>query len=239
MNHSSGITAFALAFVLSAFLIPIETSGNKQSAIDQVKEKYLGQLDQWASQGGDVDIVQSAVVQPCGRLVMLMATKQQLKGYLTNERETFDFRVDTCVKMAVNKVHGQPEFSNAEIVDALCFTGPDPLFDLLCSHFEITEINTKQLDSLIEIQSNLSSLWVRPLHVLYFSIPQWLYQHAHRNFQLLTVGSFIEFFILSGPLINLFLILLLASGYCGFLFLITIGPFLFAINFVKKKVRGL
>jgi hypothetical protein len=60
------------------------------------------------------------VVQTCGKLMMATATAQQRVTFLTTDRGEFDFRVDVCTKMTVNRLHAQPEFQKPELVRAIC-----------------------------------------------------------------------------------------------------------------------
>ncbi len=88
-------------------------------------------LDQWTNAGGQVKKVQQDLVVNCGKLVMLKASAGERKAFMASDREEFDFRVDVCVKMTVNRVHPQPEFGKPEIVKSIC-DGGNETFKTLC-----------------------------------------------------------------------------------------------------------
>ncbi len=54
---------------------------------------------------------------------------------MTIYRDEFDFRVDVCTKMTVNRVYKQPEFENPEMVNTICadINPYHELFLRLCS----------------------------------------------------------------------------------------------------------
>ena len=77
-------------------------------------------------------MLEKEVVEPCGKLVMVTASAIENATFLTTNREEFDFRVDVCVKMAVNRIYPQPEFESPEIVGMICDDHSVPLFEGLC-----------------------------------------------------------------------------------------------------------
>jgi hypothetical protein len=77
---------------------------------DKLFDLYMHRLDAWVSNGGNFKTIQSEVVENCGELIQLS----------TFYRDEFDFRVDVCAKMTVNRVYKQPEFEKPEIVDTIC-----------------------------------------------------------------------------------------------------------------------
>lgn len=125
-----GLVVLGLGEVLAALVLPAPIL-SALTAAQSPEEKYFAGLDHWVRDGGNVKTVQQAVVEPCGELVTLNATKTEAVGFLTTNREEFDFRVDVCVKMTVNRVHKQPEFEKPEIVGMICGSG-NVLFEKLC-----------------------------------------------------------------------------------------------------------
>ena len=68
---------------------------------------------------------------------MVTATKSEVAGFLTTEREEFDWRVDVCAKATVNRVHPQPEFEDPKIVSTICDNSVE-LFKKVCKHSGLT-----------------------------------------------------------------------------------------------------
>lgn len=81
---------------------------------------------------GPINNVQSDVVASCGKLVLTQATPIELARLLTIDRSDFDFRVDVCTKMTVNRVYKQSIFENVNLVAKTC-DGKDELFPRLCA----------------------------------------------------------------------------------------------------------
>jgi len=107
-----------------------------------LEEKYFAELDAWVARGPmfragekeDAVAIKARVqplVQTCGKLMMATATPQQRAAFLTTERHEWDFRVDVCTKMTVNRLHEQPEFQKPELVQAIC-NSTIPVFGRLC-----------------------------------------------------------------------------------------------------------
>ena len=92
---------------------------------------YLSRLDSWVNKGGDAATVQRDVVENCGKLVMVTASPLEAFGFLTTDRATWDFHVDACVKLTVNRKWKQPEFEKPETVALIC-DGDVAIFRTLC-----------------------------------------------------------------------------------------------------------
>lgn len=99
---------------------------------DKLEDEYFRRLDDWVRRGGPVQEIQSTVVETCGKLVMLNASTAEKVKLMTTEREEFDFRVDVCTKMTVNRIHPQPEFENPKIVSSICDESNVLLYKKLC-----------------------------------------------------------------------------------------------------------
>lgn len=104
----------------------------------QLEEQYLSNLDRWVSDGERLSepqllaSINRDLGPNCGKLVMLVASNSERSSFLTAKgREEYDFRVDVCIKMTVNRVHPQPEFAKAEIVQEICTSRTKP-FAVLC-----------------------------------------------------------------------------------------------------------
>lgn len=85
-----------------------------------LEDIYWAKLDAWVNGGGNLQTIQANVVETCGKLTVATATKSEVTGFLTTEREEFDWRVDVCTKSTVHRVYPQPEFDNPEIVSMIC-----------------------------------------------------------------------------------------------------------------------
>jgi hypothetical protein len=65
------------------------------------------------------------------QLIMVTATAQQRVTFQTTERGEFDFRLDVCSKMTINRLHEQPQFQKPELVQQIC-NSTIPVFRELC-----------------------------------------------------------------------------------------------------------
>ena len=71
------------------------------------------------------------------RLIFVSAAPDEAKQFAQNkEREEWDFRVDVCTKMTVNRVHRQPEFENPKIVRMICTEGIQ-IFREMCRRYKL------------------------------------------------------------------------------------------------------
>lgn len=118
---------FVVVLIMSATDIKAETPVK-----NKLEENYFSTLDDWVKRGGRVDEVQNVVVKTCGKLVMLEASVSEKMALTTTKRDEFDFRVDVCTKMTVNRVHPQPEFERKEIVKQICDDTKVTLFKKMC-----------------------------------------------------------------------------------------------------------
>jgi hypothetical protein len=117
------VGAIVLVGVVSVVLAVFRTS---------LYDHYLAGLDTWVQKGGDVGTLQADVVETCGKLVMSQSGVFQNFKFLTYARDDFDFYVDVCTKMTVNRVHKQPEFEKPQIVASLCGPSSEVFFRKLC-----------------------------------------------------------------------------------------------------------
>lgn len=63
---------------------------------------------------------------------MLTASGAEKVTLATTRREDFDFRVDVCTKITVNRVHPQPELEKKETAVIICDQSKVVLFKKLC-----------------------------------------------------------------------------------------------------------
>jgi hypothetical protein len=101
---------------------------------DRFFDLYTRRLDAWVSNGGNVQTLQSQVVESCGKLVISQPSPFEQMQLMTFYRDEFDFRVDVCTKMTVNRIYKQPEFEKPDMMVSIC---DDPhsyheLFRRLC-----------------------------------------------------------------------------------------------------------
>jgi hypothetical protein len=102
-----------------------------QPTTEKLEDRYFQTLDDWVARGGVVSEVQQAVVEPCGKLVLLTARAGEKVALTTTRRSEFHFRVDVCTKITVNRLYPQPQFKRVEVVNAVC-DGDVGLFARLC-----------------------------------------------------------------------------------------------------------
>lgn len=103
-----------------------------------LRDRYMSDLDAWVKAGGSPATIQRDIVETCGKLVMSQSGIFQNLGFMTYDRDDFDFSVDVCTKMTVNRVHKQPEFTKPEIVSAVCGPKVEPFFQELCQRSGIS-----------------------------------------------------------------------------------------------------
>jgi hypothetical protein len=120
------VTGFALSSTVAIAQMP-------QPAVEKMQDLYLKRLDAWVAAGGDVNKIQSDVLESCGRMMYLRdpslgtATSKELK-------DSLDMRIDVCAKITVHRAHPQPEFSKPEIVRIVCqdMVKNEPVIARLC-----------------------------------------------------------------------------------------------------------
>jgi hypothetical protein len=103
---------------------------------DKFYDLYMERLDKWVNDGGAVTEIQEKVVENCGKLIISQAGAVERIQLETVYRDEFDFRVDVCTKITVNRLYKQPEFEKAELVNTICDTSDSyhELFGRLCRH---------------------------------------------------------------------------------------------------------
>lgn len=99
---------------------------------------YANRLDAWVRAGGSPATIQSEVIGECGQLVMSQSGALQIIKFLTWRRDDFDYYVDLCAKMTVNRVHPQPEFAKRDLLNAYCGPASEPFFQKLCKRSGLT-----------------------------------------------------------------------------------------------------
>lgn len=93
---------------------------------------YVARLDKWVNDGAPISAVQSDVVGSCAGIVTSQAGFFRYLALSTFSRADFNFEVDVCSKMTVNRAYKQPEFENPKLIRLTC-VGSNPLFMRLCS----------------------------------------------------------------------------------------------------------
>jgi hypothetical protein len=109
-----------------------QSAGQQPTISEKLEERYFTTLDDWVARGGRIDEVQKTVVETCGKLVMWTGAASEKIGFLGSQRDEFDFRVDVCMTMTVNRVHKQPKFEKPELVESICDKSGILLFTKLC-----------------------------------------------------------------------------------------------------------
>ncbi|MEY4704392.1 MAG: hypothetical protein RL042_588 [Nitrospirota bacterium] len=121
--------------LISIFLL-INLNGSMANAektlAGKLEDKYFSALDGWVNRGGKVNEFQDIVVQACGKLVMATANASEVVAFTATQKEEFDFRVNVCAKLTVNRSHHQSEFDDPKIIHAICDDSKVLLFGKLC-----------------------------------------------------------------------------------------------------------
>ncbi len=126
MRFSSFCMVLA-GLVLSSTPVPAQDARTAAA----LESAYFAQLDHWVGAGGPVAGLQSEVVETCGKLVMLMATRGEQSAFVSTDRAEFDLRLDVCTKMTMHRVQAQEELLRPGVVPLICDRG-NPLFVRLC-----------------------------------------------------------------------------------------------------------
>lgn len=121
-----------LLFIVSVAFLSSSIAYCEEGISSKLEEKYFATLDDWVRRKGPVNEIDNTVGKTCAKLVMLSASAVEKAAFITTRRDEFDFRVDICAKMTVNRVHPQPEFEKKRIVSGICDENPSPLFIKLC-----------------------------------------------------------------------------------------------------------
>ncbi len=124
---------FRVCLLFVTFLLGVATPAAAQDArtVAALENHYFAQLDQWVGTGGEPRSLQTDVVETCGKLVMLMATRGEQSAFLSTDRPEFDLRVDVCRTITVHRVQPQPRLADPGMVALICDRG-NVLFERLC-----------------------------------------------------------------------------------------------------------
>ena len=106
----------AVAFAAMLLFVVAITTVFKPTLFDL----YVRNLDTWAENGGHISSLQTDVVDNCAKLILSQAGPRGALSLAIFDRDELDFRVDVCVKIAVNRIHKQPEFENPATVSMIC-----------------------------------------------------------------------------------------------------------------------
>jgi hypothetical protein len=129
---SSPAKLLVVLLLIVACALSAQSEAQQPTVSEKLEELYFKTLDDWVARGGQIDEVQKSVVETCGKLVMWAASAREKIGFMASQRSEFDFRVDVCMKMTVNRVHKQPEFEKPELVQTICDKSGILLFTKLC-----------------------------------------------------------------------------------------------------------
>lgn len=110
-----------LAYLALLLFVLVTGYGLLLSAFrDRLFTFYAQQLNAWVADGGDVKAVQSQVVEACSKLVISQAGLIEQLILITFYSDEFDYRVDICTKMTVNRLYEQSAFSKPDLVNMIC-----------------------------------------------------------------------------------------------------------------------
>lgn len=101
----------------------------------QLKKKYIKDLKLWVKSGSrNQNDIRTQVIEPCGKLVMLLATAKEKADYISRSQiKEFDLRVSFCMSAVISKVWpNQPGFD--EFQKKACRENI-PLVKLVCKEF--------------------------------------------------------------------------------------------------------
>lgn len=114
----------------------IDRKSEEEQAVEYLQKRYLDKLDEWVK-NPSLETIKTGVQENCMRLIFVSAAPDEAKQFAQNkEREEWDFRVDVCTKMTVNRVHRQPEFENPKIVRMICTEGIQ-IFREMCRRYKL------------------------------------------------------------------------------------------------------
>jgi len=102
------------------FVILIFTVNLNASAVEEVEKSYFKNLDSWVKNGGNKKTIQDIVIKNCGKLVMITTDSTEKVKLSTIQKDEFNYRLDVCAKMTVNRIYPQPEFKNPKIIKSIC-----------------------------------------------------------------------------------------------------------------------
>lgn len=129
----SSACSAALKSTLCAF---IDRKSEGEKAIEFLQKRYLDKLDEWAK-NPSMETIKTGVQKNCAGLVFVSATPDEAKQFAQGkERDEWDFRVDVCTKMTVNRIYPQVEFKNPKIVEMICKEGI-PIFREMCRRYKL------------------------------------------------------------------------------------------------------
>ena len=121
LNIRKVIVVFGVALITAIPISAHNLAFAETSPITKKMEKmYFARLDRWVANGADFETIQKDVIENCGKLVMISATKAEMVSFMTTQKEEFHFRVDVCAKTTVNRAHPQPELKNPKTVKMIC-----------------------------------------------------------------------------------------------------------------------
>ncbi len=96
------------------------------------EEMYFQTLDEWVRRKGAIEEVNTVIAPTCGRLVSLLSTMTENVGFLSIRRDDWDFRLDVCVQMTVNRVYPQPFLQKPEVIEVTCHKNNGRFFTTMC-----------------------------------------------------------------------------------------------------------
>jgi len=102
-------------------------------AARKLEEQLLSVLDDWVSSGGKINDVQNAVVETCGKHVIVTVDGNEKGALSTADTDEFHFRVGVCTDITVNLVQPQPQINDPGTTRIICEESSVILFQKPCS----------------------------------------------------------------------------------------------------------
>jgi hypothetical protein len=103
--------------ILLIFLLVVFLNGCDETS-SKLETKYITDLQQWIDEGGNQNTIQKQVLEPCSKLLMIMATKKENAKFVARiNMDEYDFRASFCMKAVINNIHSQPEFEKGMHID--------------------------------------------------------------------------------------------------------------------------
>lgn len=118
-----GAVLFGFGILISTHVEPIASNFEKFE---------FEKLDRWAQEHKSVEDVNTVVLPTCGKIVSVLSTISENVDFLSTDRDEWDFRVDVCVQMTVNRVYPQPFFQKPENIEKMCHPDSHRFFTTMC-----------------------------------------------------------------------------------------------------------
>ena len=129
------MTKITVSFFLFLFFL-FPNYSFSETAKKKLEKQYINELKSWIKNGTrNPNQIRGAVLEPCSKLVMLMATRKEQVDFMTRKRiDEYDFRAGFCMSAVINNVWpNQPGFTK-KFTRKVC-REKIPLIRRICKEF--------------------------------------------------------------------------------------------------------